>query len=217
MSSARKGGPSAAVRIRVMKRDRFRCTYCGVPGTDAELEVDHIIAVSRGGSHHMSNLTTACRKCNQSKGDRDAPEKDSGKVTQTIWSRRCSVAGCRDSHVALGLCDKHYKAQARRATPPPPPLPRAEYFPLIQCGLLRSEVDFSKHVVRLFLPDSECTDMTGAIKYAKELDADVLSVFTFSAARRDTSYHKEGDKWIAVTGEGVRMTPDEGRLSGNEK
>jgi hypothetical protein len=60
--------PSAAVRIRVMKRDRFQCTYCGTPGTDAELEVDHIIAVAHGGSHHMSNLTTACRACNQRKG-----------------------------------------------------------------------------------------------------------------------------------------------------
>lgn len=59
---------SSAIRIRVMKRDRFQCTYCGVPGTDAELEIDHIIAVANGGSHHMSNLTTACRACNQKKG-----------------------------------------------------------------------------------------------------------------------------------------------------
>lgn len=64
----RLDAPSAAVRIRVMKRDRFQCTYCGVPGTDAELEIDHIIAVSNGGSHHISNLTTACRACNQEKG-----------------------------------------------------------------------------------------------------------------------------------------------------
>lgn len=71
----RKDAPSAAVRIRAMKRDRFRCTYCGTPGTDAELEVDHIIAVANGGSHHISNLTTACRKCNQAKGDGPAPER----------------------------------------------------------------------------------------------------------------------------------------------
>lgn len=61
--------PSAAVRIRVMKRDRFQCAYCGTPGTDAELEIDHIIPVSRGGSNHMSNLTTACRACNQTKSN----------------------------------------------------------------------------------------------------------------------------------------------------
>lgn len=65
----RKGTPSTAVRMRVMKRDRFQCTYCGVAGTQAELQVDHIIALAKGGSHHMSNLTTACRACNQNKSD----------------------------------------------------------------------------------------------------------------------------------------------------
>jgi hypothetical protein len=74
-------GPSAAVRIRVMKRDRFQCTYCGVPGTDAELEVDHIIPKAKGGSHHMSNLTTACRKCNQEKSDGAVPEKRMSAMT----------------------------------------------------------------------------------------------------------------------------------------
>lgn len=56
-----------------MKRDRFTCSYCGAPGTDAELEIDHIIPVAKGGSNHMSNLTTACRAFNQSKGARASP------------------------------------------------------------------------------------------------------------------------------------------------
>jgi len=55
-----------------MKRDRFRCTYCGVPGTDAELEIDHVVPVASGGSNHVSNLTTACRACNQRKGSGSA-------------------------------------------------------------------------------------------------------------------------------------------------
>jgi hypothetical protein len=71
VTQKRKDGPSAAVRIRAMKRDRFRCTYCGAAGTDVELEIDHIVPVSKGGSHHISNLTTACRECNQAKGNKD--------------------------------------------------------------------------------------------------------------------------------------------------
>lgn len=67
--------PSSMVRMRVMKRDRFQCTYCGAPGTDVELEVDHIIPVAGGGSNHMSNLTTACRACNQQKSDGPAPKQ----------------------------------------------------------------------------------------------------------------------------------------------
>lgn len=79
--TARTGDPSAEVRIRVMKRDRFQCTYCGVPGTDAELEIDHIVAVSKGGSHHISNLTTCCRACNQKKG-----------VGPVAMAKRCGAA-----------------------------------------------------------------------------------------------------------------------------
>jgi hypothetical protein len=78
----RTDGPSAAVRIRVYKRDRFTCTYCGVSGQEAELEVDHIIAVANGGSHHMSNLTTACRKCNQEKGVGKGNPKSRADVKQ---------------------------------------------------------------------------------------------------------------------------------------
>lgn len=70
--SKRKDGPSDAVKLRVLKRDQFRCTYCGTPGTQAELEIDHIIPASRQGSNHISNLTTACRRCNQKKSDGQA-------------------------------------------------------------------------------------------------------------------------------------------------
>lgn len=66
--TARTDEPSAAVRIRVMKRDRFTCVYCGTTGAESELEIDHVHPVSKGGSHHISNLVTACRKCNQAKG-----------------------------------------------------------------------------------------------------------------------------------------------------
>jgi hypothetical protein len=82
--TSRDDGPSVAVCMRVMKRDRFRCTYCGVPGTDAELQVDHIIAVANGGSHHMANLTTACRKCNQSKGTKDGTPTRNGSLVGRI-------------------------------------------------------------------------------------------------------------------------------------
>ena len=66
--------PSAEIRIRAMKRDKFKCTYCGASGNDVELEVDHIIPASKGGSNHISNLTTACKACNMKKSDRDAEE-----------------------------------------------------------------------------------------------------------------------------------------------
>lgn len=42
------------------------CTYCEV---GKAIIVDHIVPVSRGGSRRRSNLTPACEKCNDEKGD----------------------------------------------------------------------------------------------------------------------------------------------------
>ena len=47
-------------RLRVFKRDGFRCVYCGKYG--GELHCDHIIPPSEGGSHAEWNLRTVCRK-----------------------------------------------------------------------------------------------------------------------------------------------------------
>jgi HNH endonuclease/Protein of unknown function (DUF1376) len=55
------------VRSIVMERDRYACTYCG---SDKQLEADHILPLSRGGSNDFVNLATACRSCNLSKGSK---------------------------------------------------------------------------------------------------------------------------------------------------
>ncbi|AOY79081.1 RNA-guided endonuclease IscB [Moorena producens JHB] len=43
------------------------CVYCGAMNTP--LEVEHIVPKSKGGSNRVSNLTLACRCCNQKKGN----------------------------------------------------------------------------------------------------------------------------------------------------
>jgi len=62
-------GISASLRFAVLKRDKFRCTYCGRSASDAgcTLELDHVQPVSRGGLTKMANLVTACRDCNLGK------------------------------------------------------------------------------------------------------------------------------------------------------
>lgn len=54
-----------ALRSTVFARDDYTCTYCGDRG--GRLECDHVVPVSRGGSNELTNLTTACRKCNRNK------------------------------------------------------------------------------------------------------------------------------------------------------
>jgi len=55
-------------RFMIMKRDKYRCQICNRSGV--ELEVDHIVPVSQGGSDRMDNLQTACQDCNRGKGHR---------------------------------------------------------------------------------------------------------------------------------------------------
>lgn len=58
-----------SLRYNVMHRDGFRCCLCGRSGSNGtELEVDHIVPVSKGGNTTYSNLQTLCRECNRGKG-----------------------------------------------------------------------------------------------------------------------------------------------------
>jgi 5-methylcytosine-specific restriction endonuclease McrA len=55
---------------RLFARDRNVCGYCGEQFAEAELTVEHIHPVSRGGRHEWTNVVTACRSCNTRKGSR---------------------------------------------------------------------------------------------------------------------------------------------------
>lgn len=43
------------------------CHYCGKKFKAAELTMDHIVPVARGGKSAKGNVVPACRPCNQSK------------------------------------------------------------------------------------------------------------------------------------------------------
>ena len=50
---------SKRVRFEVLKRDGFRCRYCGANASSTVLHVDHVIAVADGGTDDPSNLVAA--------------------------------------------------------------------------------------------------------------------------------------------------------------
>jgi hypothetical protein len=64
--------PNETIRQRIYQRDRFVCAYCRKDMvTDARSRcVDHVIPISRGGSHDERNLVTACKKCNAKKASK---------------------------------------------------------------------------------------------------------------------------------------------------
>jgi 5-methylcytosine-specific restriction endonuclease McrA len=47
------------------------CLCCGVHDSVKKLSVDHIIPLSKGGSHYITNIQPLCRPCNSSKHDKD--------------------------------------------------------------------------------------------------------------------------------------------------
>ncbi|MGH7666321.1 MAG: HNH endonuclease [Candidatus Dormibacteria bacterium] len=57
-------------RRNLLLRDDHCCQYCGVHGAPAELTIDHVIPVSRGGnSSSWENQVVACKRCNGRKAN----------------------------------------------------------------------------------------------------------------------------------------------------
>ena len=91
------------VREYLLEKWSRQCAYCGA--TSVPLEIEHIVPRAKGGSDRVSNLTLACKPCNQAKGKLDLvdflrkkpdlckqilaktklPLKDAAAVNATRW------------------------------------------------------------------------------------------------------------------------------------
>jgi hypothetical protein len=56
-------------KVRVVRRDNYTCQHCGKHLLDNEVEFDHRIPISRGGSSDEHNLRLTCHDCNHDKSD----------------------------------------------------------------------------------------------------------------------------------------------------
>jgi hypothetical protein len=59
--------------MRIVRRDDYRCQHCKEKLRDDEVEFDHIIPVSKGGSSEEHNLRLTCFDCNRDKGGKYKP------------------------------------------------------------------------------------------------------------------------------------------------
>ena len=57
-------------RRNIFYRDKSRCQYCGKLFLQRELNLDHVVPLSRGGRSSWDNVVTACIPCNSKKGNR---------------------------------------------------------------------------------------------------------------------------------------------------
>lgn len=58
---------SKEIRQLVYNKCNRHCAYCGCELEYKDMQVDHVLAVGRGGSSDIHNLLTACRQCNYDK------------------------------------------------------------------------------------------------------------------------------------------------------
>ena len=61
-------------RFNIYSRDRNRCQYCGRQFPRAELNLDHVVPRSRGGTSVWENVVCSCHRCNRLKGGRTPGE-----------------------------------------------------------------------------------------------------------------------------------------------
>lgn len=73
-SAPRRKAISKRLRYEILRRDNFTCRYCGATAPDVKLQVDHVLAVTLGGSDDPSNLATSCEDCNGGKAS-TAPDQ----------------------------------------------------------------------------------------------------------------------------------------------
>jgi 5-methylcytosine-specific restriction endonuclease McrA len=84
------------LRERVLRRDGYRCVYCGAVLPGEALTLDHVQPRMRGGDQSEGNLVAACRACNAEKGSAPAwaflaerPEQRDNflRYARGIWPR----------------------------------------------------------------------------------------------------------------------------------
>lgn len=61
-------------RKGVLKRDNYKCQYCGISLKPANATLDHIIPKSYGGKNSYTNCVTSCFPCNNKKSNRTPDE-----------------------------------------------------------------------------------------------------------------------------------------------
>jgi 5-methylcytosine-specific restriction endonuclease McrA len=69
-------------RFNIYSRDANRCQYCGRQFPRAELNLDHIVPRSKGGTSTWENVVCSCHRCNRMKGGRTPSEANMRLIRQ---------------------------------------------------------------------------------------------------------------------------------------
>lgn len=97
---------------RVAERDGYLCHLCGGGVTPADWSVDHVLPISRGGTHTWDNVACAHLLCNSRRGNRlleDVPQSEGVPAARTgrWWAGVLSDVSwvCRDCGMRFDRVD----------------------------------------------------------------------------------------------------------------
>lgn len=96
MAKAKKNAAKPKHRSTILARDSFACCYCG---SRFDLQLDHVVPRSRGGTDTAGNLLTACQPCNLAKRDRHLANEQEWLATASKANRSINLPD--DTKIAL--------------------------------------------------------------------------------------------------------------------
>lgn len=88
---------SKRLRFEILRRDNFRCTYCGATPAEEEMHIDHVIPRALGGQDTPENLTTSCEPCNSGKTSIAPTEEMVAAVDEAIAIEQAARARLTDA------------------------------------------------------------------------------------------------------------------------
>ena len=106
---------NARLRYEILRRDGYRCRYCGNTADDgAKLHVDHVIPASLGGTDDPGNLVAACADCNRGKASTSADDPMVADVQEDAlrWAEAIKAAANEQT-----MTREFERSRSRSSTP----------------------------------------------------------------------------------------------------
>jgi 5-methylcytosine-specific restriction endonuclease McrA len=79
------------IRARFAQFDNC-CAYCGAAG---DMQIEHVVPISKGGTHAIGNIVPACQACNYSKREHEVERwyRAQPQFSEKRWRKICRVLG----------------------------------------------------------------------------------------------------------------------------
>ena len=88
ISTVERAKVTNKLRLAIYERDDYCCVKCG---SETDLEIDHIVPISKGGKSELSNLQTLCRSCNKQKSNIIEPYNEDTYNSSVKYCPRCKA------------------------------------------------------------------------------------------------------------------------------